>query len=408
MLNAGLNPNGGALSDCHFEYGTSASYEASVPCSSTPAPGWTAVGVSAQAAGLRANTTYHFRIVAANPVGVGTGEDHTFTTLPNAPSVETTAASAVGPTSATLNATVNPNEGDVSDCRFEYGTSASYGASAPCGALPGSGSAPVGVSAAVGGLNAYTAYHFRIIARNAGGVGTGADQTFTTERRAEFGRCVRLAKGVTGRFATASCTSPATAELSSYEWEPGPGPNAKFTTSGKPETVVTLETTHKFKVTCKGELGTGEYTGPTTVGGVVLRLTGCEALLSKCNSAGAGEGEIVTSTLEGALGWEAKEEHKVALDLLPAGAAPFAEFICGGTSVLVRGSVISPVVSGRMQSTTTVKWSATAGRQKPEHLEGEPNDVLESSLLGGPFEQTGLTLTSTLTSGEPIEVNWFV
>jgi phospholipase C len=408
-LNARLNPNGGAVSDCRFEYGTTSAYESSVPCASSPSPGWSAVAISAQVAGLSANTAYHFRIVATDAVGVGRGEDQTFTTLPNSPAVETLAASSVKQTSATLNATVDPNEGDVSDCRFEYGMSSSYGSSLPCTAPAGSGSTPVEVSASLAELAGNATYHFRIVATNSGGVGVGGDRTFTTEPRAEFGRCVRLAKGVRGRFATSGCTSPATTEQFAFEWEPGPGPNAGFTTSVKAETALTLETVRKVKVTCKGEVSSGEYTGPTTVGGVVVTLTGCEALSAKCNSAGAAEGEIVTSALEGVLGWEAKEEHRVALDLFPAqkGGA-FTEFVCGATSLAVRGSVISPVISGRMQSTTTVKYAATAGRQKPEHVEGEANDVLESSLLGGIFEQTGLTLTTTLTNAEPIEVNWFV
>ena len=48
------------------------------------------------------------------------------------PSIETKAASSVTQTSATLNATVNPNGGEVSACTLEYGTSTSYGSSAPC------------------------------------------------------------------------------------------------------------------------------------------------------------------------------------------------------------------------------------------------------------------------------------
>ena len=57
----------------------------------------------------------------------------------HSPAVETGAASSSAQTTATLNATVNPNEGTVSDCHFEYGTSTSYGSSAPCASLPGSG-----------------------------------------------------------------------------------------------------------------------------------------------------------------------------------------------------------------------------------------------------------------------------
>ena len=54
-------------------------------------------------------------------------------------------------TSATLNATVNPNGGTVTDCHFDYGTSESYGSSAPCASLPGSGSSSGGMPT-VGGI----------------------------------------------------------------------------------------------------------------------------------------------------------------------------------------------------------------------------------------------------------------
>ena len=52
----------------------------------------------------------------------------------------------------------------------------------------------------------------------------------------------------------------------------------------------------------------------------------------------------------------------------------------------------------------TLKYEATSGKQKPEHFDEEPNDVLETS-FGGPFEQTGLTITTTQTNEEEVEVN---
>jgi subtilase family serine protease len=52
--------------------------------------------------------------------------------LPNPPIVTTKAASSITQASATLNASVNPNSGEVSECEFEYGTSISYGSTAPC------------------------------------------------------------------------------------------------------------------------------------------------------------------------------------------------------------------------------------------------------------------------------------
>ncbi len=94
------------------------------------------------------------------------------------PTVVTKAATSVTQTTATLNATVNPNGGEVTECRFEYGATTSYGSTAPCTSLPGSGSSPVAVSAALTGLVPNTTYHLRISATSAGGTSKGSDETF--------------------------------------------------------------------------------------------------------------------------------------------------------------------------------------------------------------------------------------
>jgi hypothetical protein len=80
-LNASVNPRGGALSSCQFEYGTSNKYGSSVACSSLPGSGSSPVTVSAPvSAGLAANTEYHFRITTTNAAGASQGEDVTFKT----------------------------------------------------------------------------------------------------------------------------------------------------------------------------------------------------------------------------------------------------------------------------------------------------------------------------------------
>jgi hypothetical protein len=81
-LNATVNPAGEALKDCHFEYGSTSAYGASVPCAMVPAPGEAAVAVSAPISALAAGTTYYFRIVAANATATVGGEAATLTTLP--------------------------------------------------------------------------------------------------------------------------------------------------------------------------------------------------------------------------------------------------------------------------------------------------------------------------------------
>ncbi len=180
ILGGSVNPNGGEVSECELEYGTSTSYGSSTACSPAPGSGSSPVPVTAPATGLAANTTYHFRIVASNAGGTSYGSDQTFTTLPDPPTVVTGTASAVSQTSAILGGSVNPNGGEVSECELEYGTSTSYGSSTSCSPAPGSGSSPVAVSASITSLAANTTYHFRIVATNAGGTSKGSDQTFTT------------------------------------------------------------------------------------------------------------------------------------------------------------------------------------------------------------------------------------
>lgn len=109
---------------------------------------------------------------------------------PQPPTVVTGSASSQTQSSATLNATVNPNGGTVTDCHFEYGTSTVYGTNVPCTSLPGSGGSPVAVSAPIESLS-HTIYHFRIVATNVTGTGEGADQKFTTEEPPEYGRCLK-------------------------------------------------------------------------------------------------------------------------------------------------------------------------------------------------------------------------
>ena len=69
----------------------------------------------------------------------------------------TGAASEVARTTATLNATVDPDGVELTHCSFEYGTTAAYGQSIPCeqsNAAIGAGHGAVAVSAGLAGLRA--------------------------------------------------------------------------------------------------------------------------------------------------------------------------------------------------------------------------------------------------------------
>jgi len=75
-----IDPNDATLAACSFEYGTALPYTQSVPCSTLPAATGGYQSVSAQLSGLAPNTSYHYRVLASSPAGVGAGADVTFTT----------------------------------------------------------------------------------------------------------------------------------------------------------------------------------------------------------------------------------------------------------------------------------------------------------------------------------------
>ena len=86
-LDAELNPLGSAT-EYHFEYGPSASYGSTAPEPDANAgAGHSDVSLPLEIQGLTPNTTYHYRIVAHNPLGTVEGEDRTFTTESKEPSL---------------------------------------------------------------------------------------------------------------------------------------------------------------------------------------------------------------------------------------------------------------------------------------------------------------------------------
>ena len=88
-LNATVNPDGEEVTKCTFEYGPTEAYGSSQACTALPGKGTSAVAVSASLTGLSPDTTYHFRIAAANVNGSDVGEDASFTTLSSSATAET-------------------------------------------------------------------------------------------------------------------------------------------------------------------------------------------------------------------------------------------------------------------------------------------------------------------------------
>lgn len=223
-----------------------------------------------------------------------------------------------------------------------------------------------------------------------------------------FGKCLKKAVATGEGYSDTGCTKHV-ASAAKYEWVKGGANGVEYTTAIKEATSATLETTKKEKVVCTGETSTGKILTETTQE-TTPTFTGCSTLTKKCSTPGKPEGTISVAPLEGTLGTEkiyikeGKEEYakdKVAGNLYrqsnPKGE--IVEFECAGFVIKVRETVLYPLTADKMETTVTVKFAATGGKQKPEHFVVEtgkngPKETLESSFGGAPFAQSGQTITT--------------
>ncbi len=329
---------------------------------------------------------------------------------PPPPTVVTMVAQPVGPTSATLNATVNPNGEPVSDCRLEYGSSLPYSSSAPCTPAPGEGESAVAVAASLSGLQPATTYHFRVSATNAGGTAVGTDETFQTGASLpERGRCL-TASGGHGGYSEATCTTPSEPGKGAYQWLAGPA-TPGFTLQGG---ALVLEAAHKAKVSCTALAGSGEYTGPKTE---VLHITlsGCEQPgRGACQNEKATTGEIALNPLEGELGVikaAAAGKPPATGTALHGGGGErlLGKLECGvgegAVQIALEGSAIAAVTPlEKMSRTAKLKLSGAKGKQKPAAFEGAAADPLLATIGEGKAEAASLTVEVTATSTESLEL----
>ena len=231
--------------------------------------------------------------------------------------------------------------------------------------------------------------------------------TFAYRGVPEFGRCTKVGKGL-GLFGAGCKAEEADG---SDEWTPWPPAKPGLTVTAG---TVSFETatipsfaTSRILVTCSSASGSGEITAPQNIS-ESLTFSGCHASglpggSSECQNHGAGSAEISTEALSGRIGLIEAKGSDVGLDLAGAGGT-IASFQCASAPVTLEGSVIVAVKPNKMLATQALKYKATKGKQAVESLKGEPTDVLESSFLGGPFEQTGLTGTVTIKTAEAIEI----
>ncbi len=210
-LNGIVHPEGAPMSECKFEYGPTAAYGTTVPCSpeasAIPAD-FTPHTVSATLGGLTAGATYHFRVVGSGGLGGENGEDLSFTTL--GPTIGGTFVSLVGETTATLRARANPH-GKAATYHFEYGTEPCGSGSCESVPVPDASAGSIDatqvtcseqeehnshcvpysvVSQQLQGLARDTTYHYRVVVTNPDGTSVGSENTFTTfDVAPNFGAC---------------------------------------------------------------------------------------------------------------------------------------------------------------------------------------------------------------------------
>ena len=217
-LNGTINANG-ASTTVTFEYGLTTSYGTSVTATQSPVTGDSNTSVSKAITGLSKGTTYHYRVKGVNSKGTTYGSDQTFTTLAEAPSATTNAASSVTSTGATLNGTVNAN-GASTTVTFEYGLTTSYGTTVTATQSPVTGDSNTSVSKAITGLSKGTTYHYRVKGVNSKGTTYGSDQTFTTLAEAPSAT-TNAASSVTSTGATLNGTVNANGASTTVTFEYG-------------------------------------------------------------------------------------------------------------------------------------------------------------------------------------------
>lgn len=187
VLNGLVSPNSSPTS-YWYEYGTTANFGNTTAMQSA-GNGIGSVAGAVTVSNLVPLTKYFFRLNAQNAYGTVTGAVITFTTsgptavvVPQSPLADTTAASGIGNTTATMNGTVNPS-GAATTYWFEYGTDSTLGhilGTTTHTAVANAGQSPVQVSKNVTVLARGTKYYYRLRASNSIGSASGDTVTFTT------------------------------------------------------------------------------------------------------------------------------------------------------------------------------------------------------------------------------------
>ena len=180
-LRGAVDP-GGIVATPHFEYSTDGVSWTALP----DLPEVTGSGeqvVEDTLSSLAINSRYFIRLVATNSNTTSTSSPQEVATLSTAPEVITDSPTDVTTTSVQANGRVNPL-GLQTVYHFEYGKTTGYGSRTPSfDEVAGRGRTLRPVAREISGLEAGTAYHYRLVASNATGTSFGATQPSSRRRQ---------------------------------------------------------------------------------------------------------------------------------------------------------------------------------------------------------------------------------
>ncbi len=157
-------------SDSQVEYGMTTGYGSTTTLNTTKV-----TSHSQSLSGLKAGTTYHYRVKSKDAAGnLATSVDCTFATASDTtpPVISSVAISSITDSGATISWTTN----EASDSQVDCGTTSSYGSSTTLNTTM-----VTSHSQALSGLTASTTYHFHVKSKDASSnLATSGDYTFMT------------------------------------------------------------------------------------------------------------------------------------------------------------------------------------------------------------------------------------
>lgn len=206
---------------------------------------------------------------------------------------------------------------------------------------------------------------------------------------------------------SAIAASAASAALPEFK----PVPTKKKFTSTSGTVILKSSTT---AITCSKGTTAGEITSASTVGKVIMKLTGCKVESGGCSAplqtVGAEKGEIVTHALKGELGTVKKAEAASGAGLLlEAETAPtnktiatFAKSECLPESVITGGVAGEVATVGKKQLTNALVFADPGNAQQIAEITLKGREV-EPKLSGWGTTLT-VSATDALTFEEALEV----